>query len=66
MGTVQYCIQVNAHVTLTICYFVMLPLHVSAPIGHFHGGHLQMYTFIKHVQMCLYYAKIKRYQLKCH
>jgi hypothetical protein len=30
----------------TTCYFVMLLLLISAPIGHFQGGHLQRNTCI--------------------
>jgi predicted ABC-type sugar transport system permease subunit len=42
--TVQYLIQLTAHVTITICYFVMRILHVSAHIDHLQGGNLQRNT----------------------
>jgi hypothetical protein len=31
--SVQYVIQLNAHVTVSICYFVRFLLHFSARIG---------------------------------
>jgi hypothetical protein len=34
-------IELIAHVTINMCSFMMLLLHVSARIGHLQGGHLQ-------------------------
>ena len=45
LPTIEYLIQLTAHVTRNICYFVMFFLHVSAPVGHLQGGHLQRNTF---------------------
>jgi hypothetical protein len=41
--TVQYFVQLIAHVTVnnySVCYFLMLLLHVLASTGHLQGGHL--------------------------
>jgi uncharacterized membrane protein len=43
---VQFLIQLNAHVTIAICFFVVTLLHVLAHIGYLQGYHLQRNSFI--------------------
>jgi len=40
----QYLIQPVAHIVIHTCYFVMLLIHVSAPIGRCWERHLQSTT----------------------
>jgi hypothetical protein len=44
--SVQYLIQLTAHVIKSICYVVMILLYVSARIGRLQGGQLKRNVFI--------------------
>ena len=46
---IQYLIHLIAHLTTNMSYFVVLILHVSAPIGHLQEGNLQQNTFVTSV-----------------
>jgi len=43
--TIQYLIQLTGHVTINICYFIILILCVSALMGNLQRVHLQRSTF---------------------
>jgi hypothetical protein len=46
LTSVQYLIQIVAHVIISICYVVMFLLHVSALIGRLQGSQLKRNVFI--------------------
>lgn len=56
---VQYLIQLKAHVTINVCYFVMVILHVSISKGHLQGDYLQRNIFILNAVQDLHIYEFK-------
>ena len=69
--TIQYLMPIAVQVTVSICYFVIVLLHVSASTGHPQESYLYSNTFIITAvkNMCIYiyiYIYIYEFTMQCY